>query len=188
MNKERAIYDSKFKAVLGELFSTARGAKTSDYGETWKRLGLQGIYVKLFIKEGRLNNLVWGNKTPELKDESVRDTLLDMACYAIYGVICLDEQNMTGKESKDEHEKEMLRILKEKFEGIKEEVKTKEYSFDAERYVQWRVDNDYEAKVPDWVMLCHGKKAIPRGKGNTMICTTGNGESFVVTKEWCKEV
>lgn len=112
---ERKHYDDKFQEVLEQLFKTARGAKTSDYGETWKRLGLQGIYVKLFIKEGRLNNLVWGNKTPELKDESVRDTLIDMACYAIYGVLCLDEENITGSESKISHELDMLHHLSEKY-------------------------------------------------------------------------
>lgn len=115
MNNERKHYDEKFQEVMEQLFNTARGAKTADYGETWKRLGLQGIYVKLFIKEGRLNNLVWGNKTPELKDESVRDTLIDMACYAIYGILCLDEENITGAESKAMHELEMLRHLQDKY-------------------------------------------------------------------------
>ena len=39
MNNERKRYDEKFQEVLGQLFNTARGAKTADYGETWKRLG-----------------------------------------------------------------------------------------------------------------------------------------------------
>jgi hypothetical protein len=103
-----SYYDEKFLDVLKEVYDTARGSKTNDYGETWTRLGLVGIYVKIFIKEGRLNNLVWksrGKKRP--KNESIRDTLIDLAAYSIYGIICLDENNIIGNEAKQDYLQEM---------------------------------------------------------------------------------
>jgi hypothetical protein len=103
-----SYYDEKFLDVLKEVYDIARGSKTNDYGETWTRLGLVGIYVKIFIKEGRLNNLVWksrGKKRP--KNESIRDTLIDLAAYSIYGIICLDENNIIGNEAKQDYLQEM---------------------------------------------------------------------------------
>ena len=114
---ERESTSLKFHETLLEIFNTARGAKTSDYGETWKRLGLRGIYVKLFIKEGRLNNLVWHRKTPVLNNESVRDTLIDLAAYAVYGVMCLDVENMDGVDDRIDYERLMYEELRKKYEG-----------------------------------------------------------------------
>lgn len=113
---ETAEYTNKFYKIMGEIGKLARGAKTNDYGETWKRLGLVGIYVKIFIKEGRLSELIWHKKEQKVKGESVRDTLLDLAAYAIYGIICLDENNIDGAEAKTEHsaslKAEMIEALK----------------------------------------------------------------------------
>jgi hypothetical protein len=91
-------YTTKFTEVLNQVLQLARGTKTADYGETWARTGLLGCYIKIFIKEGRLRELIWKNKAPQV-GETVRDTLLDLAAYAVYGVICVDENNLTGQES-----------------------------------------------------------------------------------------
>lgn len=103
---ERDIYTSKFQKLTEQMMSLARGAKTDDYGETWKRLGLMGIYVKIFIKEGRLNELIWNKESVgdiSVKDESIEDTLLDMACYCLYGVISLRENNIYGETATNMH-------------------------------------------------------------------------------------
>lgn len=96
-------YDTEFSCVLKEVFNLARGSKTNDYGETWTRLGLAGLYVKIFIKEGRLHELIWKRKSNEVKNESIRDTLLDLAAYAIYSIIALDEGNIDGEEQRKKH-------------------------------------------------------------------------------------
>jgi hypothetical protein len=99
----------KFVEVFREIFELARGRKTEDYGRTYAETGVIGIYIKLMIKVGRLRQLVWEGKKP--KNESTRDTLLDIAAYAIYGVICLDENNIVGNfEEKDEL---LMRIMEE---------------------------------------------------------------------------
>ncbi|MDI6840459.1 MAG: nucleotide modification associated domain-containing protein [bacterium] len=112
---ERQKYDALFKGVLDQVYQLARGGggKTDDYGETWTRTGLVGIYIKLMIKEGRLRELVWKGKQPKVKGESVRDTLMDIAAYAVYGVICHDEGNYDGEQSRREHLQSMLSKIKE---------------------------------------------------------------------------
>ena len=113
---ERAKYTGLFTTIANQIIDTARGVKTSDYGETWKRLGLMGLYVKIFIKEGRLNELIWkkGGKQVASKNEGIRDTLIDIAAYAIYGIIALDEDNVTGEVSTREHLLAMRKAIDER--------------------------------------------------------------------------
>jgi hypothetical protein len=113
-------YTSKFVGVLNEMLHLARGAKTSDYAETWNKLGLNGLYVKIMIKEGRLHELIWMNKDPEVKGESVRDTLLDIGCYAVYSVLALDESNINGVGQKKQYYLEMLAELQKRIENMEE--------------------------------------------------------------------
>lgn len=109
--KDTEYYTSKFRDVLDEVFKLARGKKTNDYGETWARLGLRGLYLKMFIKEGRLHELIWLRKQAQVDKESPRDTLLDMAAYAIYGVIAYDEGNWEGDEQRREYMNNMIHSL-----------------------------------------------------------------------------
>lgn len=95
-NLLRDGYTLKFRSVLQEVLALARGPKTSDYGEAWQETGLRGIYIKIMIKHARLRSLVWQSHKPTLVDETVRDTLLDLAAYATYGVMCLDDKNDMG--------------------------------------------------------------------------------------------
>lgn len=118
---EREYYSKAFREVLNDIYNLARGGKTSDYGETWKRTGLVGIYIKLMIKEGRLRELVWKGKQPQVKGESVRDTLMDIAAYAVYGILCLDEDNYDGEQSRQEHLQAMLLNIKEELNNGKTE-------------------------------------------------------------------
>jgi len=108
---EKQEYDKKFVKVLQDMEHLARGKKTNDYNETWKRLGLIGLYLKIFIKEGRLNQLVWKGVEPQVADESVKDTLRDLACYAVYGLIALEEGNINGEADREKHERGMLNVL-----------------------------------------------------------------------------
>jgi hypothetical protein len=120
MITERFKYDEKFTEVMSKIYTLARGKKTDDYGETWKRLGLKGIYVKLFIKEGRLNELIWNKNSSGVanKDESIEDTLMDMAAYSIYGIIALKENNLYGDEATSEFLKTMQKALESTIDRI----------------------------------------------------------------------
>lgn len=114
---ERDIYTYKFVKLTGDMISLARGSKTDDYGETWKRLGLMGLYVKIFIKEGRLNELIWNKKASSeisVKDESIKDTLLDMANYCVYAAIALEENNIYGETAIDMHLMNMRKAIDER--------------------------------------------------------------------------
>ena len=113
----RQKYDRKFQNILSEIMDIARGPKTADYGETWARTGLLGIYIKIMIKEGRLRQLIWGKKKAETKGESVRDTLIDIAAYAVYGIIAYDEENMDGGAERKQH----LRVLLQEMTKMVEE-------------------------------------------------------------------
>lgn len=68
--------------------------KNSDYGEsvtnTYKDFGLVSFLVRMQDKLNRLKTL--NKKDSQVKDESIRDTLVDLANYAILAVIELDKE------------------------------------------------------------------------------------------------
>ena len=67
-------------------------AKHEDYGP--KNISnapggpLNGLNVRMYDKLARLDNLLSNNKTP--KNESLRDTFIDIANYAIIGLLVID--------------------------------------------------------------------------------------------------
>ena len=67
---------------LADLIS----ATQYDYGkDNILGFGEQGLVVRLWDKINRLKNLIWNNQRP--KNESVEDTLNDIAGYAIIGLM-----------------------------------------------------------------------------------------------------
>lgn len=69
-------------------------AKNSDYGdsfgETYKKLGLVSAVTRISDKTNRLQNLCSNDQ--KVKDESLRDTLMDLANYAVMTIIELDSR------------------------------------------------------------------------------------------------
>ena len=69
-------------------------AKNADYGdsfsETYRKLGIISAVTRISDKTSRLQSLC--KRDALVKDESVRDTLLDLANYAIMTVMAMDEQ------------------------------------------------------------------------------------------------
>ncbi len=66
-------------------------SKRHDYGDparTLGRFGVKGLVPRIVDKTERLVTLTWEGKEP--KNESVRDTLLDLAGYAVLGLWLLD--------------------------------------------------------------------------------------------------
>jgi hypothetical protein len=72
--------------ILERMDDTHR-KKNSDYGDAaykgYKKFGDYYFMVQLHNKYQRLESLTIGNKTQQVNDESIDDTLLDMANYAV---------------------------------------------------------------------------------------------------------
>ena len=72
--------------ILERMDDTHR-RKNSDYGDAayqgYKKFGDYYFLVQLHNKLSRLESLTVGNKSQQVKEESIDDTLLDMANYAV---------------------------------------------------------------------------------------------------------
>ena len=79
-------------AVCKELNEIYRH-KNHDYGdsfhESWKGYGLTMAAIRIGDKYNRLKTLV--NSDSEVQDETIRDTLMDLANYAIMTVMEIGE-------------------------------------------------------------------------------------------------
>lgn len=84
----------KFDAIYKELDEIYR-AKNADYGdsftETMRIAGIVSAATRLYDKAHRL--LTLSTNQAQVKDETIRDTLLDMANYAI---MAIDEGDKNG--------------------------------------------------------------------------------------------
>ena len=69
-------------------------AKNHDYGdsfgETFKKLGIISAVTRITDKVNRLQSLC--TKEQKVEDESIRDTLMDLANYAIMTIIEMEEE------------------------------------------------------------------------------------------------
>lgn len=82
----------KHKIICNELNNIYK-AKNNDYGdsfgETYKKLGIISAVTRITDKANRLQSLC--TKKQLVKDESIKDTLMDLANYAIMTVIEIDK-------------------------------------------------------------------------------------------------
>jgi predicted alpha/beta hydrolase len=88
---------SEFSEALDNKFVEAQGLllkKHKDYGP--KNIAhspggpLNGLRVRMWDKFARINNLIDSKKNPQ--HESLRDSFLDMANYAIIAMLVLDDE------------------------------------------------------------------------------------------------
>lgn len=92
--QERA--DEKLKRFrnLTERMALLYENKNADYGdsfgETYRRLGLVSAVTRIQDKCNRLCNLAVNKGRQRVEDESIRDTLVDLANYAIMTLIEMD--------------------------------------------------------------------------------------------------
>jgi len=89
------VLQPSFEQQVSELFEELEDLllrKHADYGPTNISAApggaLNGLRVRMHDKLARLNNLIDNNADP--LNESLRDTLLDLANYAAIGVLVLD--------------------------------------------------------------------------------------------------
>ena len=87
------IGTEQFRDIASEMLRTYI-AKNNDYGnsfgESLDEFGIVASVVRVGDKMNRIKSL--SKKEAEVKNESIRDTLLDMANYAIMTVMWLDNQ------------------------------------------------------------------------------------------------
>lgn len=86
----------EFEELLAEMLDTFR-RKNADYGnsvsDTFNDFGLVSYVVRIADKYNRLKTLSKSNNQ-QVNDESIRDTLMDMANYCILAVKDLDKGDM----------------------------------------------------------------------------------------------
>ena len=97
-----ALEESKrFKLVEQHMkicknFNDTYKAKNADYGDSfhrvWESAGIISAYTRLADKFYRLENLILKAKDSKVKDESIKDTLMDMANYCIMSVMELERE------------------------------------------------------------------------------------------------
>ena len=70
--------------------------KNRDYGDSfhksWEDYGIIMAAIRIGDKYNRLKNLIAGKNVPNIAEETVRDTLMDMANYAIMTLMELDRE------------------------------------------------------------------------------------------------
>lgn len=91
-NKMKEIFDSCLK------LSKAKGkdyAGAEDSLANLRIFGFKGIIIRLFDKLMRLKNIEEAGKV-EVKDESVRDTLMDTIIYSALAIILLEDEDQTS--------------------------------------------------------------------------------------------
>jgi hypothetical protein len=72
---------------LADLYEKKNADYGDSFGETWKTLGSVSALTRMNDKLNRLNTLLGDKNQQQVKQESVKDTLLDLAAYAIMTVM-----------------------------------------------------------------------------------------------------
>lgn len=104
MNETNALYtpyEQKYMDVINKLKETFL-KKNYDYGSSVKKNydkfevygkneGLKYVFGRIAEKHDRLENLIYGDHANQVTDESIEDTLLDMANYAILAAVSIQE-------------------------------------------------------------------------------------------------
>ena len=75
---------------LNEIYVNKNHDYGDSFGETFRKLGVVSAVTRITDKTNRLQSLCI--KRQKISDESIRDTLMDLANYAIMTIIELDEE------------------------------------------------------------------------------------------------
>ena len=86
---------SKFNSILTDMLCTYKD-KNTDYGDSFhntvQKYGLIAALTRMSDKFSRVEQLITSKEDGKVKDESLRDTLIDLASYAIMTSMELDEK------------------------------------------------------------------------------------------------
>ena len=91
----------KFKEITDEM-NALYERKNHDYGnsfsETYRKLGVISATTRMLDKMNRVVSLVT-KEQQKVNDESLRDTLIDLANYAVMTIMELDGEKPSAEES-----------------------------------------------------------------------------------------
>ena len=91
-------WEGAFRDVQGELFDLFV-RKNADYGDAFEAYGPVGCLVRIGDKLGRLQTIT-RNRVEIVQDESMQDTLLDLANYCTLAVMLLRDAD-SGRAKKN---------------------------------------------------------------------------------------
>lgn len=117
-------YEQRYMDIIDKLKKTFL-KKNHDYGSSVKKNydkfesygkneGLKYVFGRIAEKHDRLENLIYGNHTNQVTDESIEDTLLDMANYAILAAVSIQEHKSGPKNLNMFEELEQEQIISDK--------------------------------------------------------------------------
>lgn len=90
--------NSRFGKILSEMLNIYQ-RKNADYGnsfaETIREFGFIPAVARINDKLKRVKNMVKGREMNVIKDESLRDNLMDIAVYSVLTIIELDNGTNT---------------------------------------------------------------------------------------------
>lgn len=75
---------------MANLYEKKNADYGDSFGETYRRLGLVSAVTRIQDKCNRLCNLAVNKGRQRVEDESIRDTIVDLANYAIMTLIEMD--------------------------------------------------------------------------------------------------
>lgn len=75
---------------LNEIYVNKNNDYGDSFGETFRKLGIISAVTRITDKTNRLQSLCRNQQ--KVNDESIRDTLMDLANYAIMTIIEIDEE------------------------------------------------------------------------------------------------
>ena len=75
---------------LNELYKIKNSDYGDSFGETYRKLGIISAVTRISDKTNRLQNLCIDKTLLQVKDESIRDSLRDLANYAIMTIMEMD--------------------------------------------------------------------------------------------------
>ena len=82
---------SQYNKIRDEAFEIFK-KKNIDYGDAFADYGSVGVIVRMGDKIRRMSNISSTSITL-VEDERLRDTLMDLANYAVMGLMLLDEKS-----------------------------------------------------------------------------------------------
>lgn len=85
---DKVHYHSKVSKALTDLYARKNADYGDSFGKGFREYGMMMPVLRLEDKLNRLKSLI--KRPAQVEDESLRDTLMDLANYAIMTIIELD--------------------------------------------------------------------------------------------------
>lgn len=76
---------------LVELYTKKNADYENSFSRTYKEFGIVSAATRISDKFNRFKNMCSGRGEPCVRDEKMRDTLLDLASYAIMTIVEIDK-------------------------------------------------------------------------------------------------